>query len=96
MRTWRGRLRRISSVPGMQTGVKYSWPMPSALWNLYLWRWTASALSTRTRNSSAPMSGENYDLTPRGIVRALHLLDVDYNAVSSYGHFGKGLLPWEE
>ena len=39
---------------------------------------------------------ENYDLTPRGIVRALHLLDVDYNAVSSYGHFGKGLLPWEE
>ena len=39
---------------------------------------------------------ENYDLTPRGIVRDLHLLDVDYNAVSSYGHFGKGLLPWEE
>lgn len=39
---------------------------------------------------------ENYDLTPRGIVRDLHLLDVDYNAVSTYGHFGKGLLPWEE
>ena len=39
---------------------------------------------------------ENYDLTPRGIVRDLHLLDVDYNAVSAYGHFGKGLLPWEE
>lgn len=39
---------------------------------------------------------ENYDLTPKGIVRDLHLLDVDYNAVSSCGHFGKGLLPWEE
>jgi S-adenosylmethionine synthetase len=39
---------------------------------------------------------ENYDLTPRGIVRDLHLLDVDYNAVSTYGHFGKGLLPWEK
>ncbi len=39
---------------------------------------------------------ENYDLTPRGIVRDLHLLNVDYNAVSAYGHFGKGLLPWEE
>ena len=39
---------------------------------------------------------ENYDLTPRGIVRDLHLLDVDYNAVSAYGHFGKGFLPWEE
>lgn len=44
-------------VPGMLTGVKSSWPMPSALWNLYLWRWTALALSTRTWNSSAPMSG---------------------------------------
>ena len=57
VRTWRGRLRRILSAPGMQTGVKSSWPTPLALWNLYLWRWTASALSTRTRNSSAPMSG---------------------------------------
>ena len=39
---------------------------------------------------------ENYDLTPRGIVRDLHLLDVDYNAVSAYGYFSKGSLPWEE
>ena len=39
---------------------------------------------------------ENYDLTPKGIARDLHLLDVDYNAVSAYGHFGKGFLPWEE
>ena len=38
---------------------------------------------------------ENYDLTPQGIIRDLHLLDVDYNRVSSYGHFGKPGLPWE-
>jgi len=39
---------------------------------------------------------ENYDLTPKGIIRDLHLLDVDYNLVSSYGHFGKPGLPWEK
>lgn len=37
----------------------------------------------------------NYDLTPRGIIKQLHLLDVDYNRVSAYGHFGKYGLPWE-
>jgi S-adenosylmethionine synthetase len=39
---------------------------------------------------------ENYDLTPKGIIRSLHLLNVDYNLVSSYGHFGKPELPWEK
>lgn len=39
---------------------------------------------------------ETYDLTPRGICEYLHLKDVDYNAVSAYGHFGKQGLPWEE
>lgn len=38
----------------------------------------------------------SYDLTPRGIVKTLGLLDMDYNKVSSYGHFGKAGLPWEE
>lgn len=38
----------------------------------------------------------NYDLTPKGIIDGLGLLDVDYNKVSSGGHFGKPLLPWEE
>jgi len=38
---------------------------------------------------------ENYDLTPRGIIESLGLLDVDYNKVSAYGHFGKQGLPWE-
>ena len=37
----------------------------------------------------------NYDLTPAGIIKYLHLLDVDYNTVSSGGHFGKYWLPWE-
>ncbi len=39
----------------------------------------------------------SYDLTPKGIIDTLHLLDVDYNAVSSYGHFGRTdlPLPWE-
>ena len=36
------------------------------------------------------------DLTPQGIIRDLRLLDVDYNQVSAYGHFGKPGLPWEE
>lgn len=38
---------------------------------------------------------KGYDLTPRGIVRELELLDVDYNKVSAYGHFGKDFLLWE-
>ena len=39
---------------------------------------------------------ENYDLTPKGIIQQLGLLDVDYNLVSAYGHFGKKGLPWEQ
>ena len=38
----------------------------------------------------------NYDLTPKGIIKNLKLLDVDYNKVSAYGHFGKKRLPWEK
>lgn len=37
----------------------------------------------------------NYDLTPKGIISGLHLLDIDYNEVSAYGHFGKPGLTWE-
>ena len=39
---------------------------------------------------------DSYDLTPQGIIQRLGLLDVDYNRVSAYGHFGKPGLPWEE
>ena len=38
---------------------------------------------------------DSYDLTPKGIIDTLGLLDVDYNEVSAYGHFGKSGLPWE-
>ena len=38
---------------------------------------------------------DSYDLTPRGIIESLGLLDVDYNQVSAYGHFGRPGLPWE-
>lgn len=39
---------------------------------------------------------DTYDLTPKGIINSLGLLDVDYNKVSAYGHFGKADLPWEK
>ena len=39
---------------------------------------------------------DSYDLTPKGIIDSLGLLDVDYNRVSAYGHFGKADLPWEK
>ena len=39
---------------------------------------------------------DSYDLSPRGIIDSLRLLDVDYNEVSAYGHFGKENLPWEQ
>ena len=38
----------------------------------------------------------SYNLTPDGIIQFLGLLNVDYNKVSAYGHFGKFSLPWEE
>lgn len=38
---------------------------------------------------------DNYELTPRGIIRSLDLLNVDYRKVAAYGHFGKPELPWE-
>ena len=42
------------------------------------------------------MAREAYDLTPAGIIEQLRLREVNYNLVSSYGHFGKGWLPWEQ
>ena len=36
-----------------------------------------------------------FDLTPRGIIDRLDLLNVDYTLTSAYGHFGKDELPWE-
>lgn len=36
-----------------------------------------------------------FDLTPRGIIDRLDLLNMDYNLTSAYGHFGKEELSWE-
>ena len=37
----------------------------------------------------------NYDLTPSGIIKYLRLKKMDYNLVSSCGHFGFTPAPWE-
>ena len=37
-----------------------------------------------------------YDLTPAGMISFLCLKDVDYNAVSSGGHFFRQWMPWEK
>lgn len=39
---------------------------------------------------------DTYNLTPKGIINNLGLLDVDYSKVSSYGHFGAKGVPWEQ
>ena len=44
----------------------------------------------------AYMARQQYDLTPDGIIEALHLKTVDYNETAAYGHFGKPQLPWEQ
>ncbi len=38
---------------------------------------------------------DSYDLTPKGIIDRLHLLDIDYNKISSCGHFRKRDLSWK-
>lgn len=42
------------------------------------------------------MIRERYDLTPRGIIKELHLLNVDYTKTTCFGHFTKANLPWEK
>ena len=44
----------------------------------------------------ARLAQRQYDLTPAGIIKALHLKAVDYNKTAVYGHFGKPGLPWEQ
>ena len=39
---------------------------------------------------------KRYDLTPAGIISSLGLRDVDYNTVSTLGHFWRGWMPWEK
>ena len=60
--------------------------MPSVWFSRWVWR--LDFIQAYVKDS--------YDLTPQGIIQRLGLLDVDYNKVSAYGHFGKPGLPWEE
>ena len=39
---------------------------------------------------------ENYDLSPKGIIDSLDLLNVKYSDTTVYGHFGKEYLTWEK
>ncbi len=39
---------------------------------------------------------KRYDLTPAGIISSLGLRDVDYNCISSFGHFWRDWMPWEK
>ena len=39
---------------------------------------------------------ENFDLTPRGIIKTLNLRRPIYRKTTNYGHFGKKNLPWEK
>lgn len=36
-----------------------------------------------------------FDLTPRGIINSLDLLNTSYQPTASYGHFGRTEFPWE-
>lgn len=52
--------------------------------------------SSYTTQQLEGMIRERYDLTPRGIIKELHLLNVDYTKTSCFGHFTKDYLPWEK
>ncbi|MDO5137032.1 MAG: methionine adenosyltransferase [Oscillospiraceae bacterium] len=48
------------------------------------------------RNDIAEELRRTYDLTPRGIISFLHLDEVRFSDVSSYGHFTNQDMPWEK
>ena len=39
---------------------------------------------------------DSYDLTPKGIIQNLHLLEVDYSVLAAYGQFTHSEVPWEQ
>jgi len=39
---------------------------------------------------------EKYDLSPKGIIEHLDLLNIEYSKTTTYGHFGKDYLTWEK
>ena len=53
-------------------------------------------IETVAEKELAQLAQRQYDLTPAGIIKALHLKAVDYSETAAYGHFGKTGLPWEQ
>lgn len=54
------------------------------------------AVDGKPAESMSEWVKKNYDLTPLGIIKYFNLKNFNYNLVSTYGHFGKKNLPWEE
>ena len=52
--------------------------------------------SNYTSKQLVGMIRERYDLTPKGIIKELDLLNVDYTQSTCFGHFTKPTLPWEQ
>ena len=52
--------------------------------------------SNYTSKQLVGMIKERYDLTPKGIIKELDLLNVDYTQSACFGHFTKQTLPWEQ
>ena len=48
------------------------------------------------REDLAEEINDTYDLSPRGIISFLHLDEVKFSDVSSYGHFTNQDMPWEK
>lgn len=48
------------------------------------------------RNDLAEELRSTYDLSPRGIISFLHLDDIKFSDISSYGHFTNQDMPWEK
>ena len=52
--------------------------------------------SNYTSKQLVGMIRERYDLTPKGIIKELDLLNVNYTQSTCFGHFTKPTLPWEQ
>ena len=52
--------------------------------------------NTIPENDIIDMINRNFDLTPKGIIEYLGLLEPIFTKTTNYGHFGKAELPWEK
>ena len=50
----------------------------------------------KTEEELVKLIEENFDLTPKGIIKYLELDKPIFSKTTNYGHFGKEDLPWEE